>query len=102
LELVPESDPESLFWAPLQLSEPPAPLPADQADHLDLPPRSELSRAVKLGDLAWTGDNEIGWPATQLKELPAGRYLVRMRMEVLGRRSWEFRCGEASVELRAP
>lgn len=102
LELAPESDPESYFWAPLQLSEPPAPLPAGQADHLDLPPRSELSRAVKLGDLAWTRDNESGRPARPLKELPAGRYLVRMTMEVLGGRSWEFRCGEASVELRAP
>jgi len=73
LELVPESDPESLFWAPLKLSGPPAPLSTDHADHLDLPPRSELSRAVKLGDLAWTGDNQIVWPATPLKELPAGR-----------------------------
>jgi len=102
LELVPESDPESLFWAPFQLSEPPAPFPADQADHLDLPPRSELSRTVKLGDLAWTRGDESDWPATPLRKLPTGRYLVRMRMEVLGGRSWEFRCREASVELRAP
>jgi len=102
LELVSEREAGILYWAPFRLSGPPAPLQADEADRIDLPPQGELSRVVKLRALAWSEDYAAGWPAAPLQTLPAGWYHVQMRMEILGGKSWEFRCGAASFELPSP
>jgi len=89
----------TLYWSPLSLAEPPGPLPIDRTDLLDLPAHGELVRTVSLVDLPWSEDYSGKWPTQRLEKLPQGSYQVRMRLEVLGGKSWEFHCGVASYEL---
>ncbi|HEV7668908.1 MAG TPA: hypothetical protein VGS22_10310 [Thermoanaerobaculia bacterium] len=101
VELAFQSDPQTIDWAPLRLADPPSPLPADQAESLDLPPHGTLSRTLDLSALSW-GDDFSGWPAAPLSTLPEGSYQATVRMEILGGKSWEFVCETMSLDLHAP
>jgi hypothetical protein len=62
--------------------------------------RGDLVRTVSLSDLAWSEDFSSDWPAAAFDTLPEGPYQVRMKLEVLGGKSWEFHCGVASYDVR--
>jgi hypothetical protein len=91
IDLVPEADPDSDYWAPI--------IPEGSA-LMDLDAGAASSREIELGELRWTEsfgpDREIA-----LEDLPAGRYTASLWMEVVGGRSWELRCATAVVELGA-
>lgn len=89
IDLVPEADPDSHYWAPL--------LAAGSA-LMELDAGAASSREIALGELRWTEvfgrDREIA-----LEDLPAGRYTASLWMEVVGGKSWELRCPTATVGL---
>jgi hypothetical protein len=89
IDLAPEADPDSHYWAPL--------LTAGSA-LMELDAGAASSREIALGELRWTEsfgpDREVA-----LEDLPAGRYTASLWMEVVGGKSWELRCPTATVDL---